>query len=208
MQYGIAKSILELINPALLKHLCLNFVRECGSLLMTRGTRPGDTAEDGRIRTQGVITGLLTTLTGRCTALRTLTSRRPGLSEDEDGWNAAAEEASYIEWAQFIESVRGTVESFTFEQIEVTQLLRLLDAAHPTRIMDETFQRIILPTLLASLGRSASIDHDRTPRVKMFERARWTGRADHETQNHPCCMYRFYGRRGLQKYSTASSLSC
>lgn len=149
MQFGMARSVLMAIDPTTLKRLCLDVVQERSIPSMIPGTSLGDIREDGRIIAQGVMTGLLTMLTGRCTALRTLTLRRVGQNEDGYGWHAAAEEASYTEWALFIQSVKGTVESFTFEQVKVPDCLRRSDAAHPSRIMDDKFQRIILPTILS-----------------------------------------------------------
>ncbi|MCJ1461992.1 hypothetical protein MMC07_000592 [Pseudocyphellaria aurata] len=149
IQSGIAKSILQSINPALLRYICLDFVRKCGKTSMSPRTGPWETAGVGRVAPLGVPRGLLMMLTGRCTALRTLTLRRLGQIEEGPQWNAVAEEASYVEWAHFIRSVRGTVQRFTFEQIAVTQWLTLLDADQRPRIMDEKFQRIILPAILS-----------------------------------------------------------
>lgn len=113
MQYGLVKPILNAINPATLKHLCLDRVQD---VFKIGPVVPGDRGDDGRIIALGVTSGLLTTLTGRCTALRTLILRRAGQGHSIHRWHAAAEEASYIEWASFIPSVQGTVEKFKFEQ--------------------------------------------------------------------------------------------
>lgn len=98
MQYGLARSILNAINPATLKHLCLDRVQDVFDI---GPVVPGDRGDDGRTIALGVTSGLLTTLTGRCTALRTLILRRVGQGHSIHRWHAAAEEASYIEWASF-----------------------------------------------------------------------------------------------------------
>lgn len=105
MSYILAKSILDAINPAMLKYLCLDHVQECGTAKVHYTYMPGDKGEDGRIIAYGAISGLLTTLTGQCTALCTLILRRIGQRGEGCGWHAAAEEASYNEWASFIRSV-------------------------------------------------------------------------------------------------------
>ncbi|MCJ1426052.1 hypothetical protein MMC29_003954 [Sticta canariensis] len=118
MPYNLAKSILDAINPAMLKYLCLDKVQECGIARVHNTYRPGDKGKDGRIIAYGAISSLLTTLTGQCTALRTLILRRIGQEEEGFDWHAAAEEASYNEWASFIRSVQGMVEKFTFKQAD------------------------------------------------------------------------------------------
>lgn len=118
------------------------------------GFAPGDRGEDGRIVALGVISGLLTTLTGRCTALQTLTLRRIGHVEDGIGWHTAAEEASYTEWASFIRSVNGTVEKFMFEQAgeEVLRPRRAFGMPYPAWIiMDDAFRRLILPAIVSGM---------------------------------------------------------
>ena len=153
MPYRLAKSILDAINPAMLKYLCLNKVQECGIAKVHHTYMPGDKGEDGRIIAFGAISGLLTTLTGQCTALRTLILRRIGQREEEYDWHAAAEEASYNEWASFIRSVQGTVKKFTFKQavgvfpISVPTLHT--GESRPFRIMDERFQRFIIPAIVS-----------------------------------------------------------
>lgn len=77
-----------------------------------------DKGEDGRILASGEMSGLLTPLTGRCTALQILNLRRMAEGSNDCDWHIAADEASYLEWASFICSVQGTVKKFTFEQAE------------------------------------------------------------------------------------------
>lgn len=149
MHYGLSKSILDAIDPALLKHLCLDTVHDRKSGPSQDGFRPGDRGEDGRIIAFGATAGLLTKLTGKCTALRTLVLRRLGQAIEGESWHAGAEEASYTEWASFVRSVRGTVEKFTFEQSE--------EWVHPgqfpgpildrIRIMDGRFRRLVFPVI-------------------------------------------------------------
>lgn len=150
IQYGLAKSILGAINPAMLKTLCLDMVQDPKKLRL--GFQPGDRGEDGRIIALGATSGLLTTLTGRCMALQTLVLRRIGQTKDGYGWHAAAEEGSYVEWASFIGSVRGTLEKFTFEQAAgwLRHYCQHHFKARPrSRIMDERFRRLLLPTLVS-----------------------------------------------------------
>ena len=151
IQYDLAKSILGAINPATLQYLCLDMVQECEVGETKRIYVPGDRDENGRIIALGAVSGLLTTLTGGCTALRTLILRRIGQRRHGHGWHALAEEASYIEWASFIRSVQGTVEKFKFEHAGDTVRERLYptDEPLPLRIMDERFRRLILPTIVS-----------------------------------------------------------
>lgn len=82
MQYGLAKSILNAINPATLKYLCLDLVQDYEVENSQGRIRPGDVGADGQIIALGVMSDLLTTLTGRCTGLRTLILRRKGENMD------------------------------------------------------------------------------------------------------------------------------
>lgn len=145
MQYGLAKSILNASNPATLECLCLDMVQDRKITNHYDCSVPGEMAEDGRIIAVGVLSGLLTTLTGRCTALRTLTLRRIGESGSGSSWHAGADEASYTEWASFICSVRGTVKKFTFEHWP--------RKCHPmppaSENMDRRFRRIVLPAIVS-----------------------------------------------------------
>ncbi|MCJ1467742.1 hypothetical protein MMC07_006367 [Pseudocyphellaria aurata] len=152
MQYHLAKAILIAINPGTLRHLCLDVVRDCRRGHTESGYVPGDRDEDGRMIAFGATSGLLTLLTGRCTALRTLELRRMGQSRDIPAWHRAAEDASYMEWASFIRSVQGTVEKFTFEHTAETAHDRIhWDFLNPPRlrIMDERFLRLVLPTIVS-----------------------------------------------------------
>lgn len=151
--YDLALSILNnAINPATLKHLCIDMIEDY-RIEMLRG--------DGTIIAHGAEPGLLTALTGRCTALQTLTWRKqphyhevPGYPPG-DGWSAAAaQETAYIAWATFIRSVQGTLESFRFDLVGglyrdllPADLASL--ASRPCSIADETFQRRILPVFIS-----------------------------------------------------------
>lgn len=149
MQYGLAKSILNAVNPATLAHLCLDFVLD--KIGGPQGKFvSGENGEDGRIIALGVISGLLTTLICRCTALRTLVLRRIGQTRFDPSFNAAAEEASYIEWASFIRSVQGTVEKITFEQAaDVPYFSGRRGSFDTYQIMDERFRRLVLPAIIS-----------------------------------------------------------
>ncbi|MCJ1471281.1 hypothetical protein MMC07_009929 [Pseudocyphellaria aurata] len=151
MPYGLAKSILDVVNPATLKHLCLDMVQDCKAGQRQRGYLPEDRGEDGRMIALGAMVGLLTTLTGACAALRVLTLRRLGQQQIGSNWNEAAEEVSYIEWASFICSVRTTVEKFTFEQAGSSALgaTGFTDEDGTLRVMDERFRKFILPAILS-----------------------------------------------------------
>ncbi|MCJ1467462.1 hypothetical protein MMC07_006087 [Pseudocyphellaria aurata] len=162
MQYSLAKAILNAINPATLKHLNLDVVRDGQIGHLRHGYVPGKVAEDGRIIASGTMTGLLTALTGRCTALQTLVLRRIGqykvnyTASDEAIWNVVAEETSYTEWAQFIRSVQGTVEKLGFEQADLMVLGGRYNYAAPYwweppafRVMDQRFEKLVLPTLVS-----------------------------------------------------------
>lgn len=151
IQYGLAKAILQAINPATLKNLCLDMVQD-PKLKPRLGPRPGDTGEDGRLMATGATSGLLTDLTGHCTALQTLTLRRIGQIKAGPGWHAGAEEASYVEWASFIGSVRGTLQKLTFEQAAgwLRHYCQYRYQASPaSRIMDQRFRHLILPTIVS-----------------------------------------------------------
>ncbi|MCJ1426389.1 hypothetical protein MMC29_004292 [Sticta canariensis] len=148
IQFSLAKSILNGINPATLNHLCLDLIPD----LRIGGPQPRfiprESGENTRTMAFAVVQGLLTSLTGRFTALRTLILRRIATLDDTVSWNAAAEEASYDEWASFIRSVQGTVEIFMFEQV-VDWLYFSPFRGLPScvKTMDERFQRLVLPTI-------------------------------------------------------------
>lgn len=152
MQYGLAKTILTAINPTTLEHLCLDMVQDHKIGHFHRDYVPGDRGEDGQMIAVGATSGLLRTMTGRCTALRTLILRRIGQIQRDDvrGWHTAAEEASYTEWTSFIRSVQGTVENFKFDQAAVSQLEpESRRGLGLVRIMDERFQRLMLPAIVS-----------------------------------------------------------
>lgn len=150
IQYELAKSILCGLKPAILMHLGLDMVQDRTIELFQSKQQPGDTGEDGRIITHGALSGLLTLLTGRCTALRTLILRRVGQIEQGYEWHAAAEAASYTESAAFIHSVRATLQSLTFEQVEEwLRDARYTAGSYPDRVMDASFQRLVLPAIVS-----------------------------------------------------------
>lgn len=159
MPYGLAKCVLDAVNPATLRYLCLDMVQEWNYGHIPHTYRPhtympGDKKEDGRIMAYGATSGLLTTLTGRCTGLQTLILRRVGQTHIRSGWHMDAEELIHDEWADFICSVHGTVEKFTFElaeEMEATWLTCNMPAKDPVpfRIADERFHRIILSAIMA-----------------------------------------------------------
>lgn len=162
MQYGLAKAILHAINPATLEHLCLDMVED----YKLGRFHPGYVS--------GEISGLLTTLTGRCRVLRTLMLRREGRLSDERRWHAsledptnlikdpnmeenawfekvptAEEKASYFEWPSFIRSVQGTLEEFTFEQGAKSTYHLNFGKPYMYRFMDERFRRCYLPVIVS-----------------------------------------------------------
>lgn len=145
MQYGLAKSILDAIDPATLECLCLDMVQDRKTTNRYDCTVPGEMAEDGRIIAIGILSDLLTTLICWCTALRTLTLRRIGESGSGSGWHAGADEASYTAWASSTCCVRGTVQKFTFEHWP--------QKCHPmppaSENIDRRFRRIVLPTIVS-----------------------------------------------------------
>lgn len=150
LDYNLAKSILNSINPATLKHLCLNTVQELNIERFLPGLSIGDISEDGRLIAYGATSGLLVTLTGRCTAIQTLILRRRGQIEAGYQWHDAAEDASYTEWASFLGSVQSTVEEFTFEQAgRWTRGAEDNDVHSSSRTMDDRFRRLILPTIVS-----------------------------------------------------------
>ena len=90
MPYRLAKSILDAVNPAILKYLCLEMVQEWDYGHTPHTYRlhtymPEDKEEDGRIIAYSATSGLLATLTGCCTALQTLILRREGQTHMRSG---------------------------------------------------------------------------------------------------------------------------
>ncbi|MCJ1462379.1 hypothetical protein MMC07_000979 [Pseudocyphellaria aurata] len=156
MQYALAKTILDSINPAQLLYLRLDMIQDRMTGVFQEGLRPGQRAEDGRIVAHGATTGLLGSLTGRCTGLRFLTMRRIGQAQNFPEWHAHAEQLSYLEWASFIRSVSGTLEKLLFEQAEevlstgpgpFSIMAPSSNGPLLFRIMDERFRRFVFPTL-------------------------------------------------------------
>lgn len=96
----------------------------------------------------GPMQNLLGALAGKCTSLKSLRLRKAGARDQFDfpPGCTSKENDIYAEWAVFLASVRGTLESFTFEQGE-----RLLPRADwvqpPVRPMDQLFGDCIFPML-------------------------------------------------------------
>ncbi|MCJ1464975.1 hypothetical protein MMC07_003590 [Pseudocyphellaria aurata] len=150
LEYNLAKSILDAVDPATLKYLCLNMVQDRSIELFRRDHRPGNRGEGGRMIAYGVMSGLLNSLTGRCTALRTLVLQRRGQIQRGFEWHAAAEDASYMEWAAFISSVQPTLAHLTFEQTGRWRRGEpFSNPASSSRIMDDKFRRLILPIIVS-----------------------------------------------------------
>ncbi|MCJ1467514.1 hypothetical protein MMC07_006139 [Pseudocyphellaria aurata] len=152
MDYRLAKLILNSINPATLKHLCLNLVRDSNLEYFFPGFMLGDRGKDGQLLAHGATAGLLTSTTGRYTTLQTLILQRLGQAKRSDWqFHDAAENASYTEWAAFICSVQPTIEKFRFEQVDQYSLTsrNITDRALSIRVMDERFERLILPTIVS-----------------------------------------------------------
>lgn len=135
IRYDLAKSILDAVNPSALKHLYLDMIQD------------DQEDQDGRIIEHVATSSLLVSLTGRCTALRTLKLRRIG---DVLNWHAASGDVCYAQCASFIRSVQGTLKRFTFKQLEgpIRRYSRVGfdDAFLP---MDERFRRLIFPALIS-----------------------------------------------------------
>ncbi|MCJ1467510.1 hypothetical protein MMC07_006135 [Pseudocyphellaria aurata] len=151
MECGLAKSILLAVNPARLTYLCLDWVENNQIGQNELQPMPGDRGDDGQVIARDAASGLLTTLTGRCTALRTLILRRMAQYRyTPKQWHEAAEEASYTEWASFIHSVRGTLETLVFGHAANSLFKRALQD-RPCTIMDKRFERLVLPTIVSGI---------------------------------------------------------
>ena len=96
--------------------------------------------------------GLLGSLTGRCSALKTLTLCKVGdrTAEDMEPFAAQQMERSYLlrEWTGFTNSVRSTLEIFIFEHGPPPLRLSSL-GVHPVRNMDSQFGELVSPTFIA-----------------------------------------------------------
>ncbi|MCJ1471280.1 hypothetical protein MMC07_009928 [Pseudocyphellaria aurata] len=151
LQYGLAKAILTAINPSTLEDLCLEMVHDSNHGPRPSGSAPEQTGEDRGMGAHRTTPGLLMMLTGKCTALRTFTLRRLGQARQELRWDQEKEEAAYSELASFIRSVKGTVEKFTFEQVEEKSFedYSLFAKRPPYRLIDEMFNRHILPVIVS-----------------------------------------------------------
>lgn len=159
MPCGPATSILITINPATLKHLCLDRVDGYSTEKDENGRE--ERRNYGTFCFEVQSPGLLRALIGQCTALQTLILRRVGrVHEMESLQNTCAhhvqfsetlEAASYTEWASFIRSVQATVKEFTFDHIEYESgYVGLWTEDLPFRAMDGRFLRLVLPTILSS----------------------------------------------------------
>lgn len=152
IEYSLATSILQAINPATLEHLCLDLVPDVGIGRPRARFEPGNRIEAGRIIIRSIKSGLLTPLIGTCTALRTLILRKVGPIPFEPDCFTADEDSLYTEWASFIRSVQPTLQTFHFEHVA--------DPLHPSRsasssppatysLMDATFRRLLWLPILA-----------------------------------------------------------
>ncbi|MCJ1429789.1 hypothetical protein MMC29_007704 [Sticta canariensis] len=149
MPYGPARSILSTINPATLKYLFLDRVDGYSTEKDENGREKR--REDRTYIYKLVSPGLLTTLTGRCTALQTLILRRVGHFRQIQSFDKAVEEASYTECASFIRSVQAIVKEFTFDHFENEPSdMENKIGDLPFRVMDERFLRLVLPTIVSS----------------------------------------------------------
>lgn len=150
IQFSLAKSILNGVSPATLNDLYLDLIPDLRIGSSQPRFVPQDQGEKARIIELAVVQGLLTPLTGRFTALRTLRLRTTATYRDHDSWHDAAWEASYVEWASFIGSVKGTVEKFMCEQVVEMQYNPPLCSVTPWHeIVNERFQRLFLPTIVS-----------------------------------------------------------
>ncbi|MCJ1398248.1 hypothetical protein MMC11_001445 [Xylographa trunciseda] len=170
LDYIFAISILRAVDPARLVSLCLDNVQDEGQMnskepykkihdICTADqieTREAD-GERGCV-VEGGMRGLLTHLTGRCTALRELVLRKAGQERKPDSdWHEKADEEVYEEWALFIKSTKQTLQRLVLEQGlgswgEGRQKppWRSCRGGPPwqeARPMDQRFMRILFPVL-------------------------------------------------------------
>ncbi|MCJ1469769.1 hypothetical protein MMC07_008411 [Pseudocyphellaria aurata] len=105
VEINIDRSFLTAVDPAILTRLCFTMLHY------------HNCQDRQRIR-YGATAGLISSLTGRCSALRTLTLRRRHQADNNDNtaWWLAAENNSYMECASFLCSVQSILQEFTFEQ--------------------------------------------------------------------------------------------
>lgn len=165
MSYSMASSILQAIDPASLTSLELNNLQDLGQTSPGRSlcfyTNLTTTPETfgcesvPTLKHPGPMRGHLRSLIGRCTALRRLVLCHVGQDyRPKTSWSVEKDSERYREWADFLQSIRLTLESFEFEQG-----LQFEDPEEPPpcrnpswclgkRPMDERWISSILPVLL------------------------------------------------------------
>ncbi|MCJ1470732.1 hypothetical protein MMC07_009379 [Pseudocyphellaria aurata] len=139
------RSIVNAVDPAILTRLSFTMVH----FRDLQWRIPGDYSRDNRRISYGATAGLLTSLMGQCSSLRSLTLRRIYQVDNDAAWYAAAENVSYAEYASFLCSVQSTLEHFTYEQ---TARWRkgAEESDAPTRYSDIRFRRFLLPAVLVA----------------------------------------------------------
>ncbi|MCJ1467564.1 hypothetical protein MMC07_006189 [Pseudocyphellaria aurata] len=140
------QSFLYVADPAMLTRLCFTMIHYHDLEVYGRHANP---SLDRQQFMYGRVPGLLSSLTGKCSSLRSLTLRRKHQNNNTEAWWLAAEDLSYKECASFLTSIQSTLEEFTFEQ---TPRWPIGADQKPdfelSRTSDTRFRRIILPVLL------------------------------------------------------------
>ncbi|MCJ1469133.1 hypothetical protein MMC07_007766 [Pseudocyphellaria aurata] len=149
MPHDLSMLILHTINPELLTYLCLdmekqkNYDRPPNSSYLTNSTNQHPLF-------LGSTPGLVTPLIGRCIALKTLVIRVARRYMDKPSSSrGAAEEASWMEWAMFIQSVQGTVEKLVFDRAKVWSCGERMPPTPAWELVEHKFRRVILPIIRA-----------------------------------------------------------
>ena len=127
MSFALATSILFSIDPSKLTCIELDNLQDLGQLRkgtsllgnedlsILRETRYPN--KSPKVRHPGPMRDHLKRLTGKCSALRSLTLRSVGQdSWSDEMWSAPHDVARYEEWAAFIDSVRSTLQMLHYEQ--------------------------------------------------------------------------------------------
>ena len=171
MEPVIAASILSTIDPSKLVSLELHNV-QCYGKIPIGTTMPSTpnlsiskqsvdtimpryiewTSRDSGIVWPGLMGGLLSPLYGRCTGLKSLTLRKVGdrNTRESDLVRWMNECHLLWDWADFIESVSGTLEEFMFDHgPRDKKQSRVGNPVNPARLMDRLFGATIFPVLMA-----------------------------------------------------------